>query len=110
MMCAANRPCAHESMPLTWSCQNTVPESTSEYQRYWTNSTVTGSPALCVLVSAASRVSWLPVIAVIFRISMFGRPTPMPIEIPTRSLVTLDTVILVAGVDRGQRAVLPWRV
>src|SRR3954468_10989629 len=99
MMCAANRPCAQDWMPWTWSCQNTVPLSTSEYQRYCTNSTDTGSPLACDRVSALSRVSVFPEIAVIPRISMFARPTPTATDTPGRSPAVLDTVILVPATE-----------
>src|SRR6476469_9689381 len=98
MMWAPNRPCAQDWIPFTWSCQNTVPLSTSEYQRYCTNSTDTGSPVACAFESARSKVSVVPLIAVIRRISMLAFPLPTAMEMPGRRLSTLDSVTVVAPV------------
>src|SRR2546421_11767625 len=101
MMCAPNRPCAHDWMPFTWSCQNTVPLSTSEYQRYWVNSTDTGSPTLCAEDRPWSNVSWLVPIAVILRISTSDRTLPIAMNTPTRRLVVLVTFSVVAFADEA---------
>src|SRR5690606_29206636 len=96
MMCAPNNPCAHDMMPSTWSCQNTVPESTSEYHRYWTNSTDTGSPAWWLLSSGRSNVIRFVAGSTdsMVRISMFGVPAPTAIAMPGRSRSTWVTVMV----------------
>ena len=94
MMWAENNPCAHETIPSTWSCQNTVPESTSENQRCLVNSTVTHSPGSWLLSSGRSKVSWLPLIAAMVRISISGVPNPIAIAIPGRSGHVVDLIEL----------------
>src|SRR5215831_9299241 len=98
MTWAPKRPWPQEWMPSTWSCQKTVPESTSLNQRYCTNSTPTGSPEGWVLASAWSSVSTLLTesMAVILRSSMVGSPWPTAMKMPTRSRLRLLTVICVA--------------
>src|SRR5262249_25429381 len=96
MMCAPNRPWPQDRMPLTWSCQNTVPESTSEYHRYCTNSTPAGSPDACACVRGAARVTVVPLIAAIFATSMSARPWPIAMPMPARSRAVLLTVTCVA--------------
>src|SRR5262245_12001058 len=93
---APNRPWPHERMPKTWSCQNTVPESTSENQRYWTNSTPAGSPDAWAWASGAASVSVVPLIAAIFATSMSGRPWPIAMPMPGRSRAVLVTLTVVA--------------
>ena len=96
MMWAPKRPWPQDRMPLTWSCQKTVPESTSEYQRYWTNSTPAGSPEAWAWPSGAASVSVLPLIAEIFATSMSARPCPIAMPMPGRSRAVLLTVTWVA--------------
>src|SRR5215472_7684262 len=97
MMWAPNRPWPHECRPSTWSWKNTVPSSTSLYQRYCTNSTPVRSPDAWAFCKGDPSVSVLPLIAVILlTTSVSGLPWPISTLIPGRSPVVLATVIDVA--------------
>ncbi len=57
---AANPPCGQVVAPKAWSCQNTVPISTSTHHRYRTNSGEINSPAGWLCFSGLKNVTHRP--------------------------------------------------